>query len=168
MSTMWEQAIADRTKRFNQQSVNPTAIKPASVAQTTLVNTSTEFLGPISLGNNSALSIRTIVTNVANSSFRIGAVPFAICFFQGSLSTSAIIGDTVTADYVILGPMAVPEFSPHAQPTTAPNGGSAGGSDGNNLVFITQIINKTGGTQTIYVATNTRVLTPLGGSGAAA
>lgn len=158
---------AQNLKRIKQQNITPKEVDPASMSQTNILNTTTEFIGPVSLNNNSALSIRSIISNSANPLFRLGAVPFEICFFQTSLAIGSIIGDTVSADYVIIGPMAVPQFSPLAQPTTAPGGASAGGSDGNNLVFITQIINYTGATKTIYAATSTRVLTPVGGSGSA-
>ena len=143
--------------RVTQRSLQPTAVKPSALSQTTIVNTQATINGPFSLNNGSSLSIRSIIANNTNPDFRLGGVPYCITFFQTSLATSTIIGDAVTGGYTINGPMPMAQFSPYATSS------SAGGNDGNNLVFLTELINNTGGTKNIYYITNTRVYVPLGG-----
>lgn len=145
--------------RLIQQQVRPTAIKPAAVAQTNILNTQATINGPFTLANNASLSVRSIIVNNVNSEFRLGGLPYCITFFEDSLSISTIIGEGVTGDYTVNGPMPMAQFSPYATSTTA------GGNDGNNLVFVTEIINKSGGSHDIYYISNTRVFTPIGGTG---
>lgn len=148
-----------QTPRVTQQRMYPTAVKPAHLAQLTLVNTPTQELGPFSVTNGNSLVLQSIIANGANPDFRMGGVPYCVAFFQTSLSTLNLIGGTITGTgYQIKGPMAMPGFSPLAST------GVLGGNDDNNLVYLTELVNNTGGTQTIYVITNTRVYTPLGGS----
>lgn len=145
-------------QRTSQRTMLPTAIKPAALSQTTIINTQATINGPFSVANGSSLTVRSIITNNTNPDFRLGAVPYGITFFQTSLDTTSIIGDSVTSGYAVIGPMAMAQFSPYATSSTA------GGSDGNNLVFVTMITNSTGGSKNIYYITNTRVYTPIGGS----
>lgn len=156
------------TLRIRQQNIMPSAIKPSNVANIAIVNTASEILGPVSLNDGSGLSVKSILTNTVNENFRIGAIPPQIVFFEGSLNVNNIIGDGVTG-YTVNGPMAMPQFTPLAY--SNPDGSiELGGSDGNNLVFLTELINNTGGTETIYVIVSTRVYSPTtgfsGGEGA--
>jgi len=145
--------------RVSQQRILPTAVKPAQLAQTTLVNTQGELLGPFSIANGSSLVLQSIITNTNDPNFRLGAVPYCIVYFQTTVATANIIGGAITGTgYSIKGPMAMPGFSPFATP------GVLGGNDDNNLVFLTELVNSSGGgPQTIFAITNTRVYTPLGG-----
>ena len=154
----------DVVNRINQQQVRPSAIKPASMAQTNMVNTQAEILGPFSIANNASLNLSSLITNTSNVNFRLGAVPYSIAFFQTSLSTSNVIGSGVTGTYIINGPLAMPQFTPHAYKDTT-GATVIGGNDGNDLVFITELINKSGSTQTIYAIIDSRVFTPQGGGG---
>lgn len=146
--------------RISQRGILPNAIKPAQTATTVIINTQAEILGPYTVNNGSSLSLQSIITN-ENPAYRIGGVPYCITYFQDQIDTDHIIGATIgTGDYIINGPLPMAQFSPHAI------GGSAGGNDGNNLVYLTELINNSGSTQTIYVITNTRVFVPTGGSAA--
>ena len=60
----------------------------------------------------------------------------------------------------------MPTFTPIATQDADGTLTAMGGNDGNNLVFLTEIVNNTGAPHDIYVITNTRVWTPLGGDGA--
>lgn len=149
--------ISNHNKRVTQRTIQPNAVRSAQLSQTTLVNTQAEVLGPFTINNGSSLSIRSIVTNNTNPNFRLGGVPYCITFFQTDLSITNIIGDQVTGDYTINGPIPMAQFTPYATSSTP------GGNDGNNLVFVTELINNSGGTQDIYVITNSRIYVPTGG-----
>lgn len=144
-------------RRQQQQNIAPSAIKPPQLAQASLFNSNSQTIGPVSLANNASLSVQSVIANERNPNFRLGGVPYAIAFFQTSLTIAHLIGANITGSYTINGPLAMPVFTPYAA------GSTAGGSDGNNLVFITELINKSGSPQTIYVVTNTRVYMPIGG-----
>lgn len=146
------------TPRVIQQRMAPTAVKPNQLAQTTLFNTEANILGPFSLANNASLSIQSVIANSNNPNIRIAGVPYCITFFQTSLSVTNIIGSAITGSYTMNGPMPMAQFTPHATASVI------GGNNGNNLVFLTELINKSGGTQIIYAITNTRVYTTTGGS----
>lgn len=154
---MQQFTIGQESQRVNQQQIAPSAIQPAQLSQTTIVNTTTQTLGPFSIANNASLTIRSLITNSKNADFRLGGIPYCIAFFQTSLTTANLIGSGITGSYTINGPLPMPVFTPNAAT------GVVGGSDGNNLYFITELQNKSGSTQTIYVVTNTRVYNPIGG-----
>lgn len=143
-------------KKIDLQQTIPKSIKPSSLSRTNIANTQSEILGPFSLNDSSSLTITSIVVNETNPDFRLGAVPYNIVFFQTSLGTANIIGYGVTGDYVINN-ISMPVFTPFATDE------EIGGSDGNNLVFVTELINNSGMTQTIYAITGTRVFVPTGG-----
>jgi hypothetical protein len=147
--------------KATQRSVLPTAVANAAFGQNFIQNSSTQIGGPISLSNGSSLTIMSIITANANPLIRLGALPFALVFFQGSLNTNNMIGVTITGNgYLLKGPFAMPNFSPHAMSTPK----TYGGSDGSNLVFMTELYNATGSAQTIYYITNTRYIQPGGAS----
>lgn len=147
----------DMTKRISQQSIVSKTIKPTQLSQQTLQNSSTEILGPLSVNTGDSISVISIVSNTVNPLFRIGTLPYAIAFFEGTLNVANIIG-AGPQGYVINGPMAMPQFTPYAE------GASAGGNNGVNLVFVTELVNNTGMTKTIYVITDSRVYFPISGS----
>lgn len=152
----WEIPISKITPRTSRQSVKPTAIAPSALAQTVLVNTQAEIIGPLTLSNGGNISLTSIIANTANEKIRLGAAPYGVVFFEDSLSTGAIIGDSVTG-YIVNGPMAMPKFTPNATSS------DIGGSTGDNIVYLTELINDTGMEHDIYIITDTRVLTPIGG-----
>lgn len=147
--------------RVNQQRILPTAVKPASIAQINLTNSDASIVGPILLPNGGTLGITSVLTNQVNPNFRLGALPYAIAYFQDNLNALTSIigynGGVGSSGYNLYGPLAMPTFTPLATTTTG------GGNDGNNMIFISQLTNNTGGDKIIYVITNTRVITPLGG-----
>ena len=147
--------------RITQRNIQPTAIKPASLSQQTLINNSTVSGGPFSMNNGDSFTIKVLVKHDTNSQIRLSAVPFSLIFFEDTLDTSSIIGAGVTG-YQINGPFSMPPFTPLAY---LDNTGAVvlGGSDGNNLVYFTEIVNNSGGTHDIYVYTNTRAYIPIGG-----
>ena len=108
--------ISNPNRRTTQRTLQPGAVRPASLSQTTLVNTDAVIGGPFSLNNGSSLSVRSIIVNTNNPDFRIGGVPYCITFFQTTLSTGAIIGDSVTGGYTVNGPMPMAQFSPISFP----------------------------------------------------
>ena len=150
--------------RLSQQMVKPTAIKPAAVNQVNMVNTNSEILGPFSLADGASGTIVSIVYNIVNDKFRLGAVPYNICFFEDGLTSADLIGYSITG--YIINSMSMPTFTPIATQDADGTLTAMGGNDGNNLVFLTEIVNNTGAPHDIYVITNTRVWTPLGGDGA--
>ena len=150
-------AVANQP-RLRQQDIAATAIKPFAFSQQLMLNTQAEILGPFAVNNGASLSILSIINNTVNEKFRVGSLPYNIVFFQTSLALSNVIGYGITGDYTINGPMGIPQFSPYAQ------GLSIGGNTGDNLVFLTELINNSGGSQTIYAITDTRVLTAIGGA----
>lgn len=150
-------------RRIKQQNITPKEVNPASLSQTTLQNTQAEILGPVELLNGGNISITSILTHNVNPEFRLGGVPYNIVFFEDDLNTDNIIGGPISG-YTINGPFGMPQFTPEAfvNPDTGNN--VLGGNDGDNLVFLTEIINDTGDTHDIYIITDTRVYTPVAGS----
>lgn len=144
-------------RRIMPQDVVSKAIGPRALAQTTLVNTDVEIIGPIALSNGASLSLLSIIANTSNENFRLGASPYSIAFFQDALSATNLIGAGIMGDYTINGPLSMPQFDPQSE------NGSLGGSDGNNLIFITELTNNSGGSQDIYIAVNCRIYSPIGG-----
>lgn len=148
--------------RIQQQNVKPLAIKPAGFAQINLANTQATINGPYNIANGGNLTFKSFIQNTKNDRFRLGGVPYNIVFLEDSLTVpDDIIGDTVTG-YNINGPFSMPQFTPHA--TSIDGTITLGGNDGDNLVYLTELINNTGSGHDIYVVTDTRVLTPIGGS----
>lgn len=148
-------------RRQTQRSIGPTSINPRQLSENTLFNTTATVNGPYTLNNGSALQIRSIVKNAANSQFILGGAPYFITFLQGTLDTSNILGDPNGVSfngYHLYGPLAMSAFSPYAVNPSTP-----GGNDGYDLVFVTELINNTGSQKTIYYITNTRVYMPRGG-----
>lgn len=152
------------------QRKNPTGYTPGGIKQTAfssdfIQDTSTFVSGANTLTNNSALVIQSIIASTTNSNIKLAANPYSIVFFEGSLSTSNIIGSGIlNTGYIFNGPFSMPIFTPNAQNFS----GSTvyGGSNGNNIVYVTTLINTTGVTKTIYYITNTRVVQSGGGAGA--
>lgn len=156
----------NQNPRVNQQRITPTAIQPAFLSQITLSNTTAGVQGPFSLANGSSLQITSFIINNANPKFKIGTLPYGIVFLEGSPSLSKIIGSPqgvpASTGYNLFGPIAMPQFTPIA---TNINGSiTVGGNDGNNIVFITELVNNTGGSKNIYYLSNSRVYTTTGGS----
>lgn len=149
--------------RTNQRTIQPTAVKPAGLGQQTLTNTNTQILGPFSMPTGSSLAISVITYNNSNHAFRIGATPFNLVFFEDALDNDHIIGLTVSANhYNLWGPLSLPQILPAAYVVNGTN--FVGGNDSNNLVFIASLYNDTGMTHNIWLATDTRVYTPIGGA----
>ena len=147
--------------RISQRQIQATAVKPSALSQNTLINTTAETLGPISLANGVSLSLTSLLFNAQNPNYRLGGVPYSIVFFEDNLNVNDIIGASVTG-YKINGPMAMPTFTPEAYVNSS-GSNVLGGNNGNNLVYLTEITNNTGVTHDIYIVTNTRVYLPLGG-----
>lgn len=145
----------EEKRRASQRDIEPQAVKNSAVANNVIASTTVSTLGPFSVANGSSLDVTSTIANSANANNRLGAVPYQICFFESSLSLSKIIpgGSGVTGTYDVIGPLAMPQFSP-------------GGSDGNNLLFRTRLTNNSGATKTIYCLTNTRFIGGIGGSAA--
>ena len=159
MASQWTDldSAIQNNNRINQQNINPGAVKARALPTNIIQNSTTFISGAFSLSNGSALSIQSILTSDTNPDVPLAGVPYCIAFFEGSLGPTKIIGAGVSGSgYIITGPFAMPKFSPLAQNTSSST--INGGSDGNNLVFITQIYNNTGLTKTIYYATNTRFI----------
>lgn len=148
--------------RVNQQRLLPTAVKPAQLAQTTLSNTTASVQGPYSLVNGSSLQITSSIANTSNPDFKIGALPYGIVFFETSATLGHIIGSpqgiAASTGYRLFGPIAMPQFTPVAVGST-----TVGGNDGSNIIFLTELVNNTGVTKTIYYLSNSRIYTTLGG-----
>lgn len=137
--------------RIKQQRLVPTSTKNRNISTDLLQNgglkTSTQ-----SITNGTRLTFTSTIVSSISSVNRLGSLPYQVCFFLTSQAQNNLIpfGSAVTASqWVVTGPMSMPEFSP-------------GGSDGNNLVYKTAITNNTGSTQSIIFAADIRVLQALG------
>lgn len=150
------------------QKPNSAVATPGSVKQTSLTsdfikNSSVFVSGAISLTNGNSLVIQSIITSQTNPNLKLAAVPYSITFFQGSVATNNMIGVTITGSgYQLKGPQAMPFFTPNAKNLAST---IYGGSTGANLVYVTELFNNTGSTQTIYYITNTRFIQSGGAAG---
>jgi len=147
---------------------NPIKNTPGSIRQTAfssdfIKSTSVFISGANSVANGASLVVQSIVTSSTNPNLKLAGVPYQIVFLQTALDSADIIGGPISAaGYRINGPFCMPDFAPHAanSPSTV-----YGGSDGNNLVFLTELYNGTGSTKTIYYITNTRFVQSGGSAG---
>lgn len=143
--------------RTSKRVLYPGIGTPRMLDQRVIGTTSVYVSDPISLPNLSTLTVISIIKSSLNTNIVLGAVPYEIVFLQGSLDTTNMIpGTSTVSGYSLFGPCAMPTFSPNAVT------GVVGGSDGDNLVYITSLYNNTGSTQTIYYISQTRVFTAGG------
>lgn len=145
-------------QRISLQKMYPANVGPPQLLAGIVQSSNATINGPYSVPNTSSLTIQSIIVAKKDPTIPLGAIPYCIAFFQGSLSTANIIGSGITGSgYVIKGPFAMPTFTPHA------TNNNYGGSDGNNLVFVTELYNATGSTQNIYYISNTKIIQSSGG-----
>lgn len=150
-------------QKQNSAITTPGSIKQTSLTADFIKNSDVFVSGAISLTNGNSLVIQSIITSNTNPNLKLAGVPYSITFFQGSLATSNMIGITITGSgYQIKGPQALPVFTPNAQNLAST---IYGGSTGANLVYVTELYNNTGSTQTIFYITNTRFIQSGGSAG---
>lgn len=140
--------------RTSQRDLLPTAIKPRSVESDFLQNTQVTT-GSFSISNGVTVTITTTITALANSTIRMGAVPFQIAFFETSTTTANLIpfGSGIATGRYTVTSLAMPQIT-------------GIGTDGNNIVYKTSIANNSGGTQTIIYYIASRFIQGSGGGAA--
>ncbi len=152
--------------RISQRGLQATAVKAAVLAQTTLSNTIGNVLGPFSVNNGSSLQVSSYIANSSNPENRIAAAPYGIIFMETSPALDNIIGSpqgvAANTGYQLYGPTAMPQFTPIG--TLIDGQVVIGGNDGNNVIFLTELVNNTGSTQVLYYLTNSRIYTTTGGA----
>lgn len=143
---------APTTAKIKSTDIMIGAILPSHITTKLIQPTTTTTNGPTSVANGSALTVTSLVTSKTNPNIPLFG-NYTIAFFEGALTTDKIIGYTLVHNYIVQGPFLMPAFSPHYAA-----GITSGGSDGNNLIYNTSIINNTGGSVNLYWITNTRVI----------
>jgi hypothetical protein len=149
---------SNESSRILPQDVISRTLTQSTLSSEVLGETAVDILGPFNVVNGGTITLMSTHTNTPIST-PIGVLPYMVAFFQGSLATANMINAAINSGYAIMGPLAAPNFTPHAVP-----GVSIGGSDGKDVVFYTTIQNNTGGNKNIYILTNARVFTPIGGA----
>ncbi len=161
MDNQSDELLFPQRQRIRQQDITPATIKNSRLSSDIITSTQTTVNGPISLVTGTSVVVQSIIVGNPNPNLPIAAVPYCIVFFETTPDTNNMIGVTLTGSgYLIKGPFALPTFMPRA----SNNPITYGGSNGNNLVFITELFNNTGATKTIYYYTNTRYIQGSGGA----
>jgi hypothetical protein len=149
-------SIVATTQKSGVTDIKPNSIQPNMLSSHLIKNTTTLMNGPTSLTNGSGMTVTSVVSSDVGPNIEIASVGYSIAFFVGSIAAGNVIGYTVIGNYNIQGPFLMPPFSPEYSSV------QEGGSDGNNLIYNTTIINNTGSTKSIYWITSQRYIQPGG------
>lgn len=137
--------------RTSQRDLLPTAVKNRIVENDFIFNTQLTS-GSFSITNGTGVTITTTISGLANENIRMGACPFEVALFETSATAANLIpfGTGIAAGRYTVTNLAMPDLT-------------LIGSNGNNLVFKTHIINNSGSTQTILYYIQSRFIQGIGG-----
>jgi hypothetical protein len=177
--------MPDNRKTFGRMTTRgyyPDSIKSFGLSERTIRQASVDVESVTGLANSSRWTIRTILkAENPSGEVIVGAVPYQIMYFLGSLSTSNIIphqaasvasysniavGNPVTGTTTIyterfpIHTTYAPTFQPYADDDTF-----YGGSNGKNLVIYNSITNLSGSSQDFFAIIQTRAFIPTAASG---
>jgi len=145
-------SIVATTQKSGVTDIKPNSIQPNMLSAHFVKSTTATMNGPTSLANGSGMTVTSVVSSDTNPNITLAGAGYSIAFFVGSIAAANVIGYTVIGAYNIQGPFLMPPFSPEYSSV------QEGGSDGNNLIYNTTIINNTGSTKVIYWITSTRYI----------